>query len=400
MSPHRAIAWLFQATASGIRPGLSRMRRALRRRGDPHSRLRVVHVAGTNGKGSVCAMVERALREAGLRTGLYTSPHLHRFAERIRIDGRPVAARRIARVVGELVGDPVIERLTFFERATLLAFELFAEAAVDVAVLETGLGGRLDATNVVPRPLVTAITRIALDHERWLGHTIGAIAREKAGILKPGVPLVSGVRDPVAARVIERRARALGVPVIVASPRDDDPQPRLPGAHQRDNAAVARAILEVLGIPRKAIARGIRLARWPGRLERIGRRPAVWLDAAHNPDGCKALASFLSTRRRPPRRVLLFGAMADKNVRAMLAELVPHCDQVVYAAPKTPRALSPAQLASVHPGVQARSVGAALRLARRMAGPSGEVVVAGSIFTLAEARAALLGLPASPIVTL
>jgi dihydrofolate synthase/folylpolyglutamate synthase len=424
-----AVRWLYGLEPRGIRLELDRMRAALALRGDPQRALRVVHVAGTNGKGSVSAMVAASLRAAGLRVGLYTSPHLHRFVERIRIDGRPLGERALARRVTELrtfLESPGAPPLTFFEVATLLAFEVFRDAQVDVAVLEVGLGGRLDATNVLESPLVCAITRIARDHEMYLGDTLAKIATEKAGIVRPGVPLIMGARDPEARAAIEARARAVGAApllrndaeidvrsaprgrlvVQVGDVRLDGLRPALAGAHQHENVGVAVGVLVALrargvAVSDDAIRAGIARVRWPGRLERATRGGTRYLfDAAHNPDGCEALARTLAAMPRRGRRVLLFAAMRDKDHGQMLASVAPHCDGVVYARPATPRAAEPEELAASWPGECARDVRAALARARALAGPGGTVVVAGSIYLLAAARAAALGVRTEPPIAM
>lgn len=423
-----AIRWLYGLAPRGIRLELDRMRAALALRGNPERALRVVHVAGTNGKGSVSAMVEASLRAAGHRTGLYTSPHLHRFVERIRIAGREISAREVAERATDIeraLRGPGAPELTFFETATLLALEAMRDAKVDVAVLEVGLGGRLDATNVIERPEVTAITRIALDHEALLGTTMAAIAREKAGILKPGIPAVIGVRDRRAKRAIAARARQVGAPATWID-RDfevvDEARGRfgvrvgqrvvgglrlsLDGAHQRDNAACAVAALVALeargfDIGDSAIRRGLARTRWLARLERVRGRPDLLFDAAHNPDGARSLAAYLATvPRTAGPRVLVFGAMRDKDHRAMLSALDAEIDRRVYVAPRTPRAADPRRLARIRPGETAPSGRAALARARRLAGPKGLVVVAGSIYLLSEVRALALHVPAEPVITL
>ncbi|MFW6052251.1 MAG: bifunctional folylpolyglutamate synthase/dihydrofolate synthase, partial [Myxococcota bacterium] len=353
-----ALRYLYGLEPRGIRLELDRVREALALRGGPHRGLRVVHVAGTNGKGSVAALVESSLRRAGVRTGLYTSPHLHRFTERIRVGGRAVAERDVVRLVAsirETLARPGAPELTFFETATLMAFEVFRERACDLVVLEVGLGGRLDATNVIDDPELCIITRLALEHTDRLGDTLEAIAREKAGILKPGAPAVVGVREPEARAVIAARAREVGAPVRWI---DDDfghaPGARavrvwvgdrwleglrvpLPGRHQRDNVALAVAALDALAergwaLDEDAIREGVARARWPGRMERLGGAPPVLLDAAHNADGCEALAAHLDTLPRG-RRVLVFGAMENKDHERMLAAFDGRVDRRILTAP-------------------------------------------------------------------
>lgn len=406
MTYDESLRWLYSLQPRGIRLELDRMRAACALRGDPQRALRVVHVAGTNGKGSVCAMIESALRAAGVRTGLYTSPHLHSFRERIRIAGEPIAEDEVAtrvtalRAMLETAGAP---ELTFFEVATLLALEAFRDAGCELVVLEVGLGGRLDATNVIDAPLVTVLTSVALDHQSYLGTTIEAIAREKAGILKRGVSAVIGRVGDDAWRVIEARARELGAPLSRAG--ETASTPALAGAHQRDNAAVAIEAVERVrarGVPMHddAIRRGLADVRWPGRLERIAGEPEVLVDAAHNPDGARALAAHLASLPRAGRRVLVFGAMADKDWRAMLDALRPEVDEVIGVAPAMPRAERAEAIAEAIGGSSAASIREGVDRARERAGSEGLVVVAGSIFVLAEARAHLLGIESEPAIPL
>ncbi|MGH7297250.1 MAG: bifunctional folylpolyglutamate synthase/dihydrofolate synthase, partial [Polyangiaceae bacterium] len=264
----------------GMRLGLEPMRAACERAGHPERTFPAVHVAGTNGKGSVCAMVDAIARAQGKSAGLYTSPHLCRFAERIRIDGEPVSDETLASALDRALN--LGPDLSFFETATLAAFLVFRDAGVDVAVLEVGLGGRLDATNVIPTPRAAAITRIALDHTDRLGATLEQIAREKAGIAKPGLDLVLGVMPPAVRAAIDGVAREHEA---TTSSVDGAPYPArvgLAGEHQRDNARIAAVLGARIGASARAIEEGLAHVRWPARLERIG---DVLLDAAHNPDG-------------------------------------------------------------------------------------------------------------------
>ena len=424
-----ALTRLYALQSLGIRMGASRMHAALAFRGHPERGQRFVLVGGTNGKGSASAMIAACLTRAGHRTGLFTSPHLHRYVERVRIDGRPLGRGEAATRIDELLaafarkGAP---DTTFFELTTLLAIEAFRDHRCDIAVLEVGLGGRLDATNAVA-PLVSVITRVALDHTHILGDTVAAIAHEKAGIVKRGVPAVIGARDPAALRVIVRRSRRVGAPVLLID-RDFEvlPQPsprrfavrvrgrvidrlrtRLAGAHQYENAACAVAALDALRrtglVIRDAHVReGLARVRWPGRLEHVSGRPAFLFDAAHNADGCAALARHLQHDARPrsarARRVLIFGAMADKQYPEMLRLLRPLVDRVFYCPPDVRRAASSAQLQRVTAGTPTRGTADALARARRAAGPRGEVIVAGSIFLVADARARVLGLRSDPLI--
>jgi dihydrofolate synthase/folylpolyglutamate synthase len=336
---------LFALEQFGIKLGLDNIRTLLAALDHPERAWPSIHIAGTNGKGSVAAMVERALRAAGLKTGRYTSPHLDRIEERVALDGQPVdsatfeARRRTSSMPvdrlleGSLPGRSLGEgRPTFFEVSTAIAFEIFRRAKVDVAVVEVGLGGRFDATNVLT-PAITAITSIAFDHERHLGHTLSDIAFEKAGIAKPGVPLVTGrLPDEAAARIVEV-ARDIGAPLVDATATTADRQYppltlALPGRHQLENAVVAVAILErwsnaVSYLPTDAIVTGLTKCEWPARLEWLRlSNGELLMDAAHNPAGAEALASYLHDIGTGPLPIV-FAAMADKDLRKMIAALAP-----------------------------------------------------------------------------
>jgi dihydrofolate synthase/folylpolyglutamate synthase len=380
----------------GMRLGLEPMREACARTGHPERALRVVHVAGTNGKGSVCAMVEAMARAAGMKTGLYTSPHLCRFAERIRLGGEPVTDEALAAVLGRALDDG--PDLSFFETATLAAFLAFREAQVDLAVVEVGLGGRLDATNVIPTPAAAAITRIALDHTDRLGSTLPEIAREKAGIAKPGLDLLLGPMPDEVRAAIDEVAHAAGATTSMVTDAAADVDLALAGEHQRANAAIASELARRVGVPAAAIATGLETVRWPGRLERIG---DVLLDGAHNPDGARALAAYVQGLGVAPERTsLVFGALADKDWPAMLDVLAPLASRRVYVAPESAArsAVDPAAMAAQRAGRIAASMEDALRLARE--GSPDLVVVCGSLSLVGHARALLLGLPRDPPVAL
>lgn len=429
-----ALARLYALAKRGARRGLDPIREACAVEGDPQDRFASVHIAGTNGKGSVAASMESIARAAGLRTGLYTSPHLGRFAERIRIDGAPISDALLARhLTSVLDRHPV---LTFFEVATLAAFQVFYEARVDLAVLEVGLGGRLDATNAVTRPRATAITSISYDHTELLGESIELIAGEKAGILKSGVPLITGALPRAAAQVIEARAREMsaapvwrvgeeitttthgsrGEHLVVQGPvgRSISVTPALFGEHQRHNAAVAVGLswlvrsppagIPALAIEDVAIARGIAAVQWPGRLETLATDDgAVLLDGAHNEEGARALANEIAERKGP--HALVFGAMGDKAWGTMVRLLAPHFVARVFVTPSASgagrSAADPGALNALDPeGVVADTLGGALELARAAVGRDGTVVVAGSLYLVGEARSLLLGEPRDPQVGL
>jgi dihydrofolate synthase/folylpolyglutamate synthase len=383
-----------------MRFGLERMVRALADLGHPERRYAVLHVAGTNGKGSTCAMAAAALRAAGHRVGLYTSPHLVHFHERIAVDGQPVSDAALAAGIEairracpwhEAGGED--DRLTYFEFATLLALVEFAARGVGAAVVEVGLGGRWDATNAIASPTVTAVARIGLDHTQLLGGTVEEVAREKAGIFKPGVPAVVHADQPDRAlEVLREEAAARGAPFTVA-PAAWEGRVGLAGPHQRGNAALAAAALRALAargvaVGEAEIAQGIAGATWPGRLEEVG---GVLLDGAHNPQGAAALADALRALH-PGRPVeLVFGVLADKDQAGMLAALRPAVRRLHVLAPATPRARPAAEVQALARslGLEAdvhASLAAALDCARRAAADGALVCIAGSLYLVGEAR--------------
>lgn len=386
----------------------------------PQERCRFVHVAGTNGKGSTCAMVESGLRAGGLRTGLFTSPHLSEPTERVRIDGSPVSAERFTEAFNQV--HDAVERLsiagridmhaTYFETVTAMALLIFAEEKLGLAVLEVGLGGRLDATNIVT-PALCAITPVDFDHEAFLGRSLEAIAGEKAGILKPGVPAVVAAQRPEAERTLRAQAGAVGAPLASAADwivTDLDIDARgsrfrlsgeakfdircpLAGDHQVENARLAAVALYKLGVSKAAIEEGIANARWAGRLERVSEDPEIILDGAHNPAGARALAAYIDRFYSGRAVRLIYGAMRDKAVEEMAGILFPRATEVILTAPKQARAVSPATLAALadHPHVRmAATIEEALRSGT---GPCDVTFVTGSLFLVAEARALLAAAP-------
>jgi dihydrofolate synthase/folylpolyglutamate synthase len=390
-----ALQRLYARIPLGMRLGLDPMRAACERAGHPERDFPAVHVAGTNGKGSVSAMLEAIARAQGKHTGLYTSPHLCRFAERIRIDGEPVSDEVLAALLERaLDAGP---DLSFFETATLAAFFAFRDAAVDLAVLEVGMGGRFDATNVIPVPRAAAITRIALDHTDRLGKTLVEIAREKAGIAKPGLDIVLGHMGPDVRVAIDEVVYGAGGTTTSIEHVPVPAHIGLAGEHQKDNARIAAVLAERTGASTGAVEEGLADVQWPGRLERIGN---VLLDAAHNPDGAESLAAHLRSLAIPRGEVaLVFGTLADKDWGPMLDTLAPLADRRLYVAPSgaSRNAIDPAAMAARHAGVVAPSLPEAL--ASLASGPS-LVVVAGSMVLVGHARAILLGLPRDPPVAL
>lgn len=424
MTPREGREYLRALERFGVKLGLDNIRALLGALGDPQRAFPSVHVAGTNGKGSVCAMLESILRAHGRRAGLYTSPHLVDVRERIRIGGRLIPRSDFARLLGRIRS--TIEFLrsegrldappTYFEVLTTLAFLYFAEKKVDIAVLETGLGGRFDATNVVT-PILSVITSIAKDHQEYLGRTLAAIAFEKAGIIKPGVPLVCGAAAGVAGRVIRQRARELGaawLPVFGRGAALDEAKspsgrrfryelegemfefsPGLRGTHQGVNGAVAIAAARALDrawrpLDKKAIVRGIERAEWEGRLEAVSKRPLVLLDGAHNEDGARALAAYMRDDISGPL-VLVFAMMRDKAIRRAAEILFPRPKKVILTSIPYPRASAPEEILAAAPRFRRKIIiepvlAAALARAKREAGPRGTVLVAGSLFLVGEVK--------------
>ncbi len=393
--------------------GLERIRTLLEALGHPERACRFVHVAGTNGKGSTSAMIEAALRAAGERTGLYTSPHLAEPTERVRIGGREVTADRFAEAfervheaAERLLEDGAIDlHPTYFETVTAMAFLLFRDEACGRVVLEVGLGGRLDATNVVT-PELAVVTPVDFDHEQFLGNMIEAIAAEKAGILKPGVPVVMARQRPEAARIIEERARELGCRLARAadaSVTDVEIDARgsrfrlngrearcaLAGEHQVDNAVTAALALEQLGAPLDGMAE----ARWPGRLEHVGERPEIILDGAHNPAGAWALAAYIRHFYANRRVWLVYGSMRDKAVEEITGTLFPLASRIIVTAPHFARALRPDAVEEVWRGGNVETtadLAAAIEIVRREALAEDAVFITGSLFVVGEARALLV----------
>jgi dihydrofolate synthase / folylpolyglutamate synthase len=399
--------------------GLERISTALEALGNPQNRCRFVHVAGTNGKGSTCAMIESALRGFGWRTGLFTSPHLSEPTERIVIGGAQVAGdvftgafNRVHKTVESLLDAGAIDlHTTYFETVTAMAFLIFAEAELNMVVLEVGLGGRLDATNVV-HPELSVITPIDFDHEAWLGRSLEAIAGEKAGILKTGVPAVFAQQRPEVEPVLEGRARELQIPYFmtanwpVSHVRLDPRGSRfhlsggrslnircpLAGAHQVENARTAAvALARGLGLPDLAIEEGIARAVWPGRLELVSESPEILIDGAHNPAGARALAAYIDRFYSNRRVRMIYGAMRDKAVEEVCGILFPHVQEVIATAPDQPRALHPQAIEALasHPNVRiAPSLRDALDLLRG-AGPEDVIFITGSLYLVGEARTLL-----------
>jgi dihydrofolate synthase/folylpolyglutamate synthase len=406
------LEYLYGLEKSGIVFGLDNIHWILSLIDNPHNLLKTIHIGGTNGKGSVARMSSAALREAGYRVGCYTSPHLISFTERIAVDDVPISEAETVELTefikGRIEAAGPSRRFTFFDFTTALAFEYFRRKKVDLAVIEVGLGGRLDSTNVI-HPLISVITNVDFDHMDYLGESINEIAVEKAGILKHGVPCVTGA-EGTSLEVIREAAqqkcplfvlneafqyRKTGDQVMSYQGLENafsDLRINLVGDHQLSNCALALCTLELLaraGFTAKEEAIRLALAglTWPGRLEKVHTKPLILLDAAHNPHGAKALASYIRTHCSDRRKILIFGVMKDKNFASMLAELAPLADEILLTRPRTERAaLTEELIPFARNATVTETINDALKRAREIAGDDDLIVITGSFYTIGEAR--------------
>ncbi len=395
MQYREALDWLFSTQTFGIKLGLENARLLLRTylAYPPHG-VTVIHVAGTNGKGSTCAMIDAIARAGGRRSGLFTSPHLVDFRERIRVSGREIPEENCAAMLAELRA--ICERMethpTFFEITLALAMRWFRECGCELIVLETGMGGRLDATTAVPAD-VCVITPIGMDHMQWLGNTLGQIAAEKAGIMVEGKPVICAPQEPEARTVLEMHANETRAPIEFVTEPLAGYGIALAGAHQRWNAALAVAALHRAGMSLDAdiLRHGLARVVWPGRFEEI--QPGVILDGAHNPHSAAVLAETWLARFPGRQAALVFGALDGKDIAGILARLAPLAAEIFFCPVDSPRALAVEDLAGLLPAAApphacCGSFHEAFAAARSHGAP---VLVAGSLFLVGEARAALTG---------
>ncbi|AHF07937.1 bifunctional folylpolyglutamate synthase/dihydrofolate synthase [Desulfitobacterium metallireducens] len=423
-----ALEYLVNLTKFGINLGLGRIQALLQSVGNPEKKLRVIHIGGTNGKGSTSIMVAEILEKAGFRVGIFTSPHLNDYRERMTINGKMIPKQELTRLVDtlrphleKLVQDGV-EHPTEFEVSTTLAFMYFAQQKVDFAVIEVGLGGAIDSTNVV-QPLISVITNVGMDHMDYLGKTVEEIALVKAGILKPNSVAITATERPEVLEVIQERARTLNIPLWVVGEdvrwdfrwsgeleqefdliglHSNYPQIhlRLVGAHQIKNAATAVTVCEVLQseygvkITHEAIYSGLEKTRWPGRLEVLSLKPKVLIDGAHNVDGANSLADALQLFKRQ-RLILCFGMLGDKEREKVAEVLLPLADEVIITKPNSPRAGNWQYLAELVakrglPVTTIESPSAAVIEGYNRLNPDDMLCVTGSLYMIAEARVALL----------
>jgi dihydrofolate synthase/folylpolyglutamate synthase len=417
MSYAEAVEYLYSLQKYGIKFGLSKTSNLLKALGNPHRELKYIHIAGTNGKGSVAAMLESILMRAGLKVALYTSPHLVRFTERFRVNGEEIEPAQVATLVAELreVIHPA-QPPTFFEVTTAMALTWFARERPDICIMEVGMGGRLDATNVI-RPMVTVITNISLEHQVFLGPHLVDIAREKAGIIKRGVDLVTAATQHQVLSLfkatceaknasfwrvgkdIRYRKRGSGFNYYGFRRIEKDLHLGLLGRHQFRNAAAALAVVELMekkgfSLSSDHIREGLRRPDWPGRMQVVSRDPLIVLDGAHNPDAMRTLADSMREAFQWRHLILVLGIMSDKDIGKIMREIVPLAGHVIFTRPEYYRAATAETLMqeAKHLGKRGEIVtpiAEALKKARSMAGNKDVVLVTGSLFTVGEALACL-----------
>jgi dihydrofolate synthase/folylpolyglutamate synthase len=393
------LAALYRLRRFGIQLGLTTISRLMRGLGNPQDHFPSIHVAGTNGKGSIAAFLSSVLTYGGYKVGLYTSPHLVRFNERIQINGHPISDDDVARVAETVQriytqGEPP----TFFECATAMALYHFASERVDWAVLETGMGGRYDATNVV-QPEVSIISNISMEHQEYLGNTLAEITREKAGIIKRGAGVVTAVRQKLGKEIRIRKDKEGGFTYMGMNRRWPRVKIGLIGDHQVTNATLALGALELLlekglHLTDEAVYAGLAKTRWPGRLEVFSRKPFVLLDGAHNPPAVRALRKFLENSSRFHRLIMVVGILEDKAWKPMLRQLAGVADRMILTSPQCERAADPHELASFvrtfeQDLVVIPHLPDAVSLALEEAGPADAVCITGSLYTVGDARAYL-----------
>jgi dihydrofolate synthase/folylpolyglutamate synthase len=415
----QSLDYLYSLEKFGMIFGLTQVERILKAIGDPHQEVQAIHIGGTNGKGSTAAMMASILEREGYRVGLYTSPHLIRFTERIKVNGKEIGKEEVAALSGwmrEKIEEANIDPpFTFFDFTTAMALYYFKQKMVDLAVLEVGLGGRLDSTNVVD-PLLSVITNISKDHEAYLGKSLLKIAQEKAGIIKPGRPLITAATQPHVLRLFSKICREKGSPYFrvgkefrYVTAEDGDfhyeglhrklwgLHLNLKGFHQIINATTALGTLEVLedlGYPVSidAMVAGLREVDWPGRLEMVSSSPKVILDGAHNPAGALVLHEVLKKEFQYQRLILLIGVMKDKDIKSILHLLVPLADHIILTRPNTDRAAPPALLKKVlgKNGKKTEIIEdlkEAIERGLSITGPDDLLCITGSLYTVGEARA-------------
>jgi dihydrofolate synthase/folylpolyglutamate synthase len=417
-SYRESVSWLYGLQKLGIKFGLSKTSNLLKAFGNPHRGQRYIHIAGTNGKGSVGALLESVLIKSGLKVGLFTSPHLVSFTERFRINGERMEKKEAASLIAEL--KEVIEHReppTFFELTTAMALIYFCRSNVDIGIMEVGMGGRLDATNVIT-PMVSVITNIALDHQEFLGNHILDIAKEKGGIIKKGVAVVTGVTQPSIVRLFESRCKQRAAPFwrvghhvryrrlpsgllgyYGLGKKLSNLRIGLDGRFQFRNAALALLTFEILetkglAIPDEALRSGLADPSWPGRLETVSSDPTIILDGAHNPSAMRSLAYAIKSDFDFRQLILVLGIMGDKDIANVLKEILPLASRVIYTRAAYPRAADPQILMEQgkrfgKTGEVHVTIPAAIDRARNLADKRDLILITGSLYTVGEAKSCL-----------
>jgi dihydrofolate synthase/folylpolyglutamate synthase len=410
-----SVSWLFGLQKYGIKFGLSKTTNLMQAFGNPHRNQHYIHIAGTNGKGSVGAILESILMQAGLKVGFYTSPHLVSFTERFRINRESIPKDTAASLIREVKG--VIsqkEPPTFFEFTTAMTLLYFFRQSVDIAIIEAGMGGRLDATNIID-PMVSIITTIGMDHQSFLGDTIGAIAQEKGGIIKKGVDLVTAVDQPSVVKLFESLCKKKGAPFwrvgqharyrrlpsgllgyYGLNNRFTNLRLGLKGRFQYKNAAVALLAVELLkkkglDVSDKAVQKGLAGPLWPGRLEEVASHPTIILDGAHNPSAMRTLAKAIKNDFAFKKLIVVIGIMSDKDIPHILGEIIPMAHRVIYTRPAYYRAANPEDLMDIAKGYGKQGevqvpLSTAIEKAKEVADPQDLIVITGSLFTVGEAK--------------
>ncbi len=417
MTYTEALSYIHSRKPNAPKPGLERIQKLLSLLGDPQKKLRCVHVAGTNGKGSTCAMLACVLQSAGYKTGLYTSPFIHRFNERMQINGQPIPDETLAEITEKVraAADSMELSPAEFEVVTAIGFEYFARENVDIVVLEVGLGGRFDATNAIDEPECALICNIGFDHTEFLGDTLEQIAMEKSGIIKPGCSVAMyPAQDEAVVSTVAAICRERGASLRIAEDDeielryddlkgqefcycDDVPlKIKLLGDHQCRNAATALECVEVLrmrgwDISPEAVKEGLAKTRWPGRFELLGKKPYFIADGGHNTQCAESIRGNMEYYFPDEKRVFLLGLLSDKDVDGFLDIIAPCADAFVCTAPASPRALSPEKLGEKlkkykKPVFIAPSIPEAVKMAKGAAGPDGAVCACGSLYLMGDVR--------------
>ena len=412
-SYRESIKYLYGLQKYGVKFGLSKTYRLMKRLGNPHHGKTYIHIAGTNGKGSVSAMLESILLRAGMKVGLYSSPHLVRFTERFRINQKEITQKRVAELTDRLrnIIDPN-NPPTYFEAATVIGLTYFAEENTDISIMEVGMGGRLDATNII-KPVVSAITNISIEHQAFLGRHLIDIAGEKAGIIKKGVDTVTAAIQPSVIRLFEGicaeknapfwrvgkhvryRSTGSGLSYYGLKHTFRDLDVSLKGSYQKRNVALAIAIIELLEkkgfeISSRDIKEGLRETIWPGRLHLISKNPLIVLDGAHNPAGIREVAEAVEKAFSYNRLILIIGIMKDKDIGNMISRLVPMADYIICTSPNYYRSAESGDLMKIAYAYSRHVesvpvISKAIERAKEMAGPRDMILITGSLFTIGEA---------------